>query len=194
LTSLEEKRCAVKFSKATIEGGPTKLRLIQKTLCSLLAVLISTVSGPWQVLGQQATSTIVGTVVDAQQNPVSGIKIVIKDPSGKVLSETVTDGEGRYSLENLTPGQYQLTLDPIQPPFQGETVVASLGPQGLTVDWIVSESAKAIAVATPGIAPSGPFALGATGKAIIGGVFVSGWLGSLIWGTTATGTVTSSSQ
>ena len=157
------------------------MRFLQKPLCSLLVVVVLLVSGPWKVLAQQGSPNIVGTVTNAQKNPIRGIKITAKDPSGKILGETISNAEGYYSLENLNPGQYQLTLDPLQSPFHGETVVASLGPQGLTVDWIVSESSKAIAAATPGIAPSEPFALGATGNIIVGSVVVAGWLGSLIW-------------
>jgi len=178
------------------------MRLLQKTLSSVLAALIVMVSGPWQASAQQGTSTIVGSVVNNQKNPVPGIKILGKDPSGKILGEAVTDAEGNYKLKNLSIGQYQLTLDPLKSPFQGETVVAALGPQGLTVDWIVSKSAKAIAAATLGIASSGPVAFGETfamagatpgpapaepdglsepTKGIIAGVVALGWFGSMIW-------------
>ena len=167
------------------------MRLLQKTLCRVLAAVIFMVSGPWQALAQQGTSAIVGTVVNTQKNPVPGIKILAKDPSGKMLGEAVTDAEGCYNLPNLRVGQYQLTLDPLKSPYQGETVVASLGPQGLTVDWIDSENAKAIASAAPGIAACGPFTLGATTRAIIAGVIATGGLGSLIWALT---TINSSSQ
>ena len=160
------------------------MRLLQKGLSSVLAALIVMVSGPWLALAQQGTSSIVGGVLNTQKNPVPGIKILAEDPSGKILGEAVTNAEGNYNLANLSLGQYQLTLDPLKFPFQGETVVASLGPQGLTVDWIVSENAKAIALATPGIEPAGPFALGATSRAIIAGVIVSGGLGSMIWAIT----------
>ena len=176
------------------------MRVIKKLLCSFLAFLIFTMSGPWQTLAQQGTSTIVGSVVNNQNSPVPGIKILAKDSSGKILGEAVTDAEGNYNLKNLRIGQYQLTLDPLKSPFQGETVVTALGPEGLTVDWIVSKSAKAIASATLGIASSGPVAIGdtlamaapgttpaepgalsETTKAIIAGVIASGWLGSAIW-------------
>src|SRR3990172_371288 len=181
------------------------MRVIEKALCSALAFLIFTMSGPWQALAQQGTSTIVGSVVNNQKSPVPGIKILAKDSSGKILGEAVTDAEGNYNLKNLSIGQYQLTLDPMKAPFQGETVVAALGPQGLTVDWIVSKNAKAIATATLGIASSGPVAfgetlamaastpgaapaepdeLGETNRRIIAGVVASGWLGSLIWAAT----------
>ena len=192
------------------------MRIIHKVLCNLLALLIFTVSGPLKVLAQQGSSTIVGTVVNAQKNPVPGIKILAKDPSGKILGEAVTDAEGNYNLKNLRIGQYQLTLDPLKSPFQGETVVTALGPEGLTVDWIVSKSAKAIASATLGIASSGPVAFGdtlamaaaapgtapaepdalsETSKAIIVGVIASGGLGSMIWAlTTVSGSTVSGSR
>jgi hypothetical protein len=178
------------------------MRIIEKVLCSALALLTFTISGPWLALAQQGTSTIVGIVVNNQKSPVPGIKILAKDSSGKkILGEALTDAEGNYHLKNLSIGQYQLTLDPLKSPFQGETVVAALGSQGLTVDWIVSKSAKAIASATLGIASSGPVAFGdilamaaaapgttpepgelsETTKAIIAGVVGTGFLGSGIW-------------
>jgi len=181
------------------------MRVIKELLlCSTLAFLIFTMSGPWQALAQQGTSTIVGIVVNNQKSPVPGIKILAKDSSGKkILGEALTDAEGNYHLKNLSIGQYQLTLDPLKSAFQGETVVAALGPQGLTVDWIVSKSAKAIAAATLGIASSGPVAFGdtlamaapgtapaelgalsETTKAIIAGVIAAGGLGSAIWAAT----------
>jgi hypothetical protein len=182
------------------------MRIIEKVLCSALALLTFTISGPWLALAQQGTSTIVGSVVNNQKSPVPGIKILAKDSSGKkILGEALTDAEGNYHLKNLSIGQYQLTLDPLKSPFQGETVVAALGSQGLTVDWIVSKSAKAIASASLGIASSGPVALGdtlamaapgttpaepdalsETSKTIIAGVIGAGWLGSAIWAITTT--------
>jgi hypothetical protein len=179
------------------------MHVIETALCSSLAFLIFTISGPWQASAQQGTSTIVGIVVNNQESPVGGIKILAKDSSGKIWGEALTDAEGNYQLKNLRTGQYQLTLDPLKSAFQGETVVAALGSQGLTVDWIVSRSAKAIASATLGIASSGsvelgdtlamaaagtppaePGALSETTKAIIAGVVASGWLGSVIWAAT----------
>ena len=179
------------------------MRIIEKVLCSALALLTFTVGGPWQALAQRGTSTIVGIVVNNQESPVPGIKILAKDSSGKILGEALTDADGNYQLKNLSIGQYQLTLDPVKSAFQGETVVAALGSQGLTVDWIVSKSARAIASATLGIASSGSFAfadtlamaapgtppaepgaLSETTKAIIAGVIAAGGLGSAIWAAT----------
>jgi carboxypeptidase family protein len=190
------------------------MRVIEKVLCSALAFLILTMSGPWQASAEQGTSTIVGSVVNSQKSPVPGIKILAKDSSGKIFSEALTDAEGNYHLKNLNIGQYQLTLDPVKSAFQGETVVAALGSQGLTVDWVVSKTAKAIASATLGLASSGPVAIGdtlamaaatpgtpaepaalsETTRAIIAGVVATGGLGSMIWAITTTNNHTNSAS
>jgi hypothetical protein len=152
------------------------MRRLRKVFSSFLALLIFTVSGPWKVLAQPATSTIVGTVVNAQQKPVPDVKIVIKDSSGKALRETLTNGDGRYSLKDVNTGQYQLTLDPLQNRFQGETVVANLGSQDLTVNWMVSAAAVPVAMASQvGPDTGGLFGLGDAWTVVIVNVVGGGF-------------------
>lgn len=55
---------------------------------------------------------------------------------------------GRYCVADLPTGQYTLTQEPLRAPFDGQTVVANLPPEGLYVDWRTLQNA-AIAVATP---------------------------------------------
>ena len=157
------------------------MRRLRKLFCSFLALLIFTVSGPWQVLAQPVTSTIVGTVVNAQQKPVPEVKIVIKDPSGKALRETLTNGDGRYSLKEVNTGQYQLTLDPLQNPFQGQTVVANLGSLGLTVNWLIATGVAPIATAEPGTELGGLFGLGDTWTVVLINVVGGGFGTGMAW-------------
>ena len=133
------------------------MRRLRKLLCSFIALLIFAVSGPSQVVAQPAAATIVGTVINAQLKPVPEVKIVIKDPSGKALRATLTDRDGRYILKDVNTGKYQLTLDPLKNPFQGETVLANLGSQGLTVNWMLAAAATPVATAQPGtVKPAAP--------------------------------------
>jgi len=62
------------------------MRVIEKVLCSFLALLTFTMGGPWPASAQQGTSTMVGSVVNNQKSPVPGIKILAKDPSGGPIS------------------------------------------------------------------------------------------------------------
>ena len=156
------------------------MRIQGRALCAVLAALVFSASSAGSIKAQEEASVIAGTVIDEQRRPVANAKISIKDAAGKILAEVITDAKGHYCFENLSGGQYQLTLEPPGSRLQGETAVAAVGPRDISVDWFVSGSAKAIAAATPGTLSCQAFTMSPTAKAILGGVFVSGWLGSLI--------------
>lgn len=152
-------------------------RRVSRTALLVFAVaLVLTVNGPWQVRGQQAITTVGGTVLNPQLNPVPGVKIGVRDPSGKTIGEVVTDAKGRYCLENVPIGQYQLDLDPLHSPFKGETVVASLGSQNLMIDWFMSKADGAIAAGMLGTVSCRAFETEATRKRILGGAQARGWV------------------
>lgn len=144
---------------------------MKKGFCLFLVAMLCIVGAPLKALGEQTTARIVGAVVDAQGNPVLGVRIIAKNPSGKVLAQAVTDARCQYVLEDLAPGLYQMTLDPVKTGLKGDTVTASLGREGLTVNWTVSTTAMPIATAMPGLLPCGPFELG---TAILGAILVGG--------------------
>ena len=146
---------------------------MKKIACVFLAVIFLVVGSSSRLLSQQ-TTTILGTVVDTQGNPAVGVRIIAQDPSGKVVSEAVPNAAGQYSLEKLLTGQYNLTLDPVKTGFLGETVVVSLSEEGLTVDWVVSSSTRAIAFAVPGVASGGIFGLGPGATGLLSFLFLGG--------------------
>lgn len=146
---------------------------MKKFTCMFLAVVFLAAGSSSKLLGQ-VTSKIVGTVVDAQGSPVAGVRVIAKDPSGKVIAEAVANAEGQYTLEGLPPGQYNLVLEPANTGFQGETVAASLAEEGLTVNWVVSTGAPAVAFASSGIATAGLFGLGPTATGMLGFLFLGG--------------------
>jgi Carboxypeptidase regulatory-like domain len=100
---------------------------------------------------QAFCADLAGRVFDQQGHATRGIQISVELPSGKAVAQAVTDVKGKYRLENLAPGTYHLVLNPGASGFKGQTVVAYLGPKGLTVDWAVSPTAPALALATPGV-------------------------------------------
>ena len=93
-------------------------------------------------------SSILGRVVDQTGKPLANLEIAIKDTSGNPLRTVRTNAIGRYCLADLNTGHYLLTQDPSRAPFDGQTVVISLPPEGLYVDWRVTAN-SAIALATP---------------------------------------------
>lgn len=125
---------------------------MKKYLCRVLALILSCMM-PAAVMGDAASSALIGMVRNNQNQPVAGIKILAKVSSGQIVSEGTTDTLGRYAVQNLPVGRYQLTLDPANSPYKGQSVVSAVGREGLTVNWLVSQSAPALAMATPGVAP-----------------------------------------
>ncbi len=60
-----------------------------------------------------------------------------------------------HMVENLPVGQYVLTLETEETSYQGGTVVANLGAEGLTVNWQTTPNSQVIAVAKQGTDPVG---------------------------------------
>jgi Carboxypeptidase regulatory-like domain len=93
---------------------------------------------------------IVGRVSDLNDAPMQGVQIVVKDAGSKTLAKVATDGHGRYQITGLTPGSYDYVLDPLGTSFKGGTAAAYLDDKGLTINWKVSASNPAVALATEG--------------------------------------------
>ncbi|HEY2918556.1 MAG TPA: carboxypeptidase-like regulatory domain-containing protein [Candidatus Binatia bacterium] len=128
---------------------------MKKTFSCILAVILTFSMMPGWAMGQSATTLIVGMVGTVQGKPVPGVKIAARDASGKVVRVAATDSRGQYALQDLSPGRYQLTLDPINSGFKGETVASAVGAEGLTVNWMVSQVAPALATAAVGASGAG---------------------------------------
>lgn len=113
----------------------------------------------------QQTAQIVGTVLDAQGNPVEGAEVVVQDPkTGNTLARATTNAKGEYKIYGLAPGRYNLRLNPMATGVEGQTVAVTVGvEEGLTVSWLVSTAITAIAAATPDVVVGGPLRLGTTG-------------------------------
>ena len=54
--------------------------------------------------------SIVGTVTDAQGGHVPGATVTIVHKETNLIRESVTDGQGRYSLTNVLPGPYDVKV------------------------------------------------------------------------------------
>lgn len=79
-------------------------------LLSVSAVLLLCLSG--LAFGQEVTGSIVGTVKDANGAAVPNANVTLTDTEKKVVSRTVqTNDDGEFSMPNLSPGIYDLTVE-----------------------------------------------------------------------------------
>jgi hypothetical protein len=75
-------------------------------LATMTALLVSAVA-----LGQTTTATLSGVVKDASGALVPDVKITARNAATGATRDTRTDSEGRYSLTNLGPGQYEVRAE-----------------------------------------------------------------------------------
>jgi len=93
---------------------------------------------------------IVGTVSDTQGNPVAGVQIAAQTVAGKVVAQVLTQADGKYKIPGLDTGTYDCKLNPLKTGFKGGNASAQLGSKGLTINWKLSPTAPAIALAGEG--------------------------------------------
>jgi hypothetical protein len=64
------------------------------------------------VVGQEVTGTINGMVQDSAGAAVPGASVTISDPLKKVVVRTIeTNEEGQFSVPNLSPGVYEVSIE-----------------------------------------------------------------------------------
>src|SRR5882672_12617398 len=77
--------------------------LLLATLTALLASALA--------MGQTTTATLSGVVKDASGAMVPDVKVTARNADTGATRDTKTDSEGRYSLTNLGPGQYDVRAE-----------------------------------------------------------------------------------
>ena len=95
-------------------------------------------------------ASVGGTVSAAQGGSLGAMQVIIKDASGKVIGSATTGANGVYDINNVPPGNYQVTLDPGSTGFQGQTLASYVTNDGLCLNWGVSSQSPAIGTAAPG--------------------------------------------
>jgi hypothetical protein len=117
--------------------GPSKLALPKLILGA--ALIVAATQG-----AAARASEIVGRIVNAGGVPVAGETITLSPFRGASRVQVVTDATGRYAIENLKPGAYELWV-------RSQSAVAYVDGPGVTIDWGLSPGAPPVAVATRGI-------------------------------------------
>jgi Carboxypeptidase regulatory-like domain/TonB dependent receptor len=98
-------------------------------VCACVVVCLLTLGMAVGAAAQVNTSTLIGTVVDAQGLPVQGAKVTATNVVNGAERTTVADDNGRYNLVGLSPGEYKVTVDGGADfaIFENDSVVVTVG-------------------------------------------------------------------
>ena len=86
------------------EGSASVFFRLVITLCLVLSL------GTLPALAQSATGTITGQVTDQQEAAIAGANIRLVDVATGSTRETVSNDVGRYTVTNIPPGVYDVTV------------------------------------------------------------------------------------
>ena len=95
-----------------------------------------------------SAAEVTGKVGDRSGAAVPGVIVSVKDRTGTQVGSAISDSAGNYAVHDLGAGMYTFVVN-------GQTAVAYVAEDGLTVDWGVAPGAPAIAIARRGAGKSG---------------------------------------
>src|SRR5438445_41402 len=84
----------------------SKMKSSTSILFVLAAFLCTT-----PVFGQAFTATLTGAVTDPNGASVPGASVKAQNISTNETRRTLTDGEGRFAVTQLLPGDYEVTAE-----------------------------------------------------------------------------------
>src|SRR3954447_12456572 len=89
------------------------MKIMKKTLCTLLAALALTLCINGISFGQETTGSLTGTVKDANGAPVAGATVTVTDPSkdNAVVRTVTTTDDGVYSVPDIKAGPYTVSAE-----------------------------------------------------------------------------------
>ncbi|HUH04576.1 MAG TPA: VIT domain-containing protein [Kofleriaceae bacterium] len=134
---------------------PIRRYLVALGLAFALAS-IGCVRGPRAIVDvrpqRDSSARIEGLVVDARGVPISGVAVMASAERGRSMA--LTDETGRYLIQHLVPGEYEVTFDPCQLDSIRERVVLREGASVQVDAQLGLEQARVTTLPTPALAGS----------------------------------------
>jgi hypothetical protein len=84
---------------------------VQSRNVAFVLAVVALLLGSHTASAQQTESRIVGTIIDPNGGILPGVAVTVTASSTGTVRTAVSDGQGRYTVSNLAPGNYQVALE-----------------------------------------------------------------------------------
>ncbi len=76
-------------------------------------IVLLAVAGVQAGFSQTVTATVEGTVLDVQGAAIANAQVSVQNAGTNITRSVKSDGEGRYFVNTLNPGEYQITVEAV---------------------------------------------------------------------------------
>src|SRR5258708_35626607 len=76
-------------------------------------IVLLAVAGVQVGFSQTVTATVEGTVLDVQGAAIANAQVNVQNTGTNITRSAKSDGEGRYFVNTLNPGEYQITVEAV---------------------------------------------------------------------------------
>ena len=114
----------------------------------ILAATLAIATAASSLRAQVTGATVVGKVTDSTGSPVSSALVAVLRPSTGIRMEVKTNDAGGYTVPNLVPGSYNLTVSADKLGTQELRALTVAVGENLEEDFTLSPATAAISVAT----------------------------------------------
>ena len=114
----------------------------------VLVAMVMVASPPAFAQGGSTSTTLSGSVVDAQNAVIPGAEVVVKHNGTGATYPTVTDGTGHFSVAGVTPGVYTVTVSLMgfKTAVAPDVTVAASTPTAVKMTLQIGELAETVVV------------------------------------------------
>jgi len=127
-------------------------------------------------------AALCGVARNAQNQPIAGVPVTVKDSSGNVLGQATTDADGKYVITGLPQGTLDLFVETGGTPYKPGSGVLTLTEASADVNWEMSPTASALA-AQSGVcdAAGAGWTAGETASVTVLGIAGAAAVGITVW-------------
>jgi hypothetical protein len=120
------------------------MRIVVVALLGAMTLIINVGRIAAAAEAKASAKQVSGTVQDAIGQPIKGATVTLKSATGSIVARATTDAQGRFALEGIAPGVYELDVD--RSGFRRAVSIITMGRNGAKPLTIALDAQQALSL------------------------------------------------